>query len=208
MNQRFFELPQEKQKRILNSGYKVFSESCYKKAPVAEIAKEAGISKALLFHYFHNKKELYLYLWKCSVTVTREQLRQDNVLGTDNLFVMMRRSLYGKCEIMRRYPYLVAFSLKAYFEQDPEIRECIQTDFNDLNRKSEEAMLHKIRLDMFPTDINIRMVYREMIWAADGYLHMAYAAGDVNADKMEQEFEQLIQFWETVYKLPNGKMGV
>lgn len=27
--------------------------------PMSEIAEAAGISKALLFHYFHNKKELY-----------------------------------------------------------------------------------------------------------------------------------------------------
>ncbi|MBP0955070.1 MAG: TetR family transcriptional regulator [Oscillospiraceae bacterium] len=29
-----------------------------------EIAEEAGISKSLLFYYFRNKKELYLYLLK------------------------------------------------------------------------------------------------------------------------------------------------
>ena len=31
---------------------------------MSEIATEAGISKSLLFHYFKNKKEFYLYLRK------------------------------------------------------------------------------------------------------------------------------------------------
>ena len=48
MNDKFFNLPLEKQQRIINAAYKVFSQSSYKKAPMSEIADEGGISKALL----------------------------------------------------------------------------------------------------------------------------------------------------------------
>ena len=64
MNDKFYALPEEKQSQILNAAYKVFATNQYKKAPTSEIAAEAGISKSLLFHYFHNKLELYLFLWK------------------------------------------------------------------------------------------------------------------------------------------------
>ena len=63
MNEKFFSLPDEKQQSILNAAYRVFSQNSYKNSPMSEIAESAGISKALLFHYFRNKKELYLYLW-------------------------------------------------------------------------------------------------------------------------------------------------
>ena len=56
MNDKFFSLPLDKQQRIINAAYKVFSQNNYKKAPMAEIASEGDISKALLFHYFTNKK--------------------------------------------------------------------------------------------------------------------------------------------------------
>ena len=62
MNEKFFALPKDKQERIINAGYKVFASNTYKKSPVNEIALEAGISKSLLFFYFKNKKELYLFL--------------------------------------------------------------------------------------------------------------------------------------------------
>lgn len=52
MNDKFFQLPLEKQEVIINAAYKVFALSEYKKAPMSEIAAEGGISKALLFHYF------------------------------------------------------------------------------------------------------------------------------------------------------------
>ncbi len=58
MNERFFSLPVEKQQAIINAGYRVFSQNSYKNSPMSEIADAAGISKSLLFHYFHNKKEL------------------------------------------------------------------------------------------------------------------------------------------------------
>lgn len=49
MNERFFNLPIEKQQRILNAAYKVFSQNSYKRAPMSEIAFEGDISKALSY---------------------------------------------------------------------------------------------------------------------------------------------------------------
>lgn len=60
MNEGFFSLPADKQRKIINMGFQVFSQSTYKKAPVAEIASRAGISKALLFYHFKNKKRTLL----------------------------------------------------------------------------------------------------------------------------------------------------
>ena len=53
MNGKFFTLPEEKQKRIINAAYVVFAGSSYQKASMSRIAAAGGISKSLLFHYFH-----------------------------------------------------------------------------------------------------------------------------------------------------------
>ena len=116
MNDKFFKLPLEKQRRIINAAYKVFSENSYKKAPMSEIADESGISKALLFHYFTNKKELYLYLWTNAIEMTRKAVAEYKTLETDDFFEMLKRSLLSKCSLMREYPHLYAFSLRAYYE--------------------------------------------------------------------------------------------
>ena len=69
MNERFYQLPEEKQNTIINAGYRVFSRNSYKKSPMSEIADAAKISKSLLFHYFQNKRDFYLFLWdKCCKT--------------------------------------------------------------------------------------------------------------------------------------------
>ena len=78
MNEKFYALPEEKQSQILNAAYKVFAMNQYKKAPTSEIAAEAGISKSLLFHYFHNKLELYLFLWKHAADLTKKYMCKYN----------------------------------------------------------------------------------------------------------------------------------
>ena len=79
MNEKFFSLPGEKQEAIINAGFRVFSQNSYKKSPMSEIAGAAGISKSLLFHYFHNKKELYLFLWEKCVRITIEELQSGEI---------------------------------------------------------------------------------------------------------------------------------
>lgn len=103
MNERFYTLPPEKQQAIINAGYRVFSQNSYKNSPMSEIAAEAGISKSLLFHYFHNKKELYLFLWdKCAET-TIEFLTRYGCYGQTDLFESMERGMRAKMEIIRLY---------------------------------------------------------------------------------------------------------
>ena len=62
MNEKFFSLPEDRQHVMLNAGFAVFSRNAYKKASMDDVAREAGVSKALLFHYFESKSGLYLYL--------------------------------------------------------------------------------------------------------------------------------------------------
>ena len=63
MNEKFYSLPKEKQQRIIQAGYRVFGGGSYKKCPVGEIAREAGISKSLLFYYFKNNfQKIFAYL--------------------------------------------------------------------------------------------------------------------------------------------------
>lgn len=100
MNEKFFALPEEKQQRIINAGYRVFSENSYRKSPVSEIAAEAGISKSLLFHYFHNKRELYLFLWDTCVKTTMRSMAESGCYEQTDLFEMLYRGMivkYGSC---------------------------------------------------------------------------------------------------------------
>jgi AcrR family transcriptional regulator len=199
MNPGFMSLPDERKDQIINAGFRVFSQNAYKKAPVAEIAMEAGISKSLLFYHFKNKKELYMFLWNKVVELTSKELIEQDILGTKDYFEMMMRSLKGKCNLMRKYPYASEFSLRAFYEQDPEIRKEIHDKFGEINTNSERKMFEQIDTTCFRDDVDLHEMYQEMIWAADGYMHMSIMGGNIDADKIESDFNKLIVMWRTVY---------
>ncbi|MDF2884569.1 MAG: Transcriptional regulator, TetR family [Clostridiaceae bacterium] len=199
MNPGFSKLSEERKNQIINAGFRIFAQNAYKKAPVAEIAAVAGISKSLLFYHFKNKKELYLFLWKKVIELTSKEMTAQNVLGTKDYFEMMMRSLRGKCNLIRKYPYASEFSLRAYYEQNTEIRQEIQNNFREISAESEKRLFEVIDTTTLRDDINLHEMYQEMIWAADGYMHTAIMQRNIDADLIELDFEKLIAMWKKVY---------
>ena len=200
MNEKFFSLPEAKQQAIINAGYRVFSQNSYKNSPMSEIAEAAGISKALLFHYFHNKKELYLFLWdKCAETTIETMSRYD-CYGQTLLFEAMERGMRAKMEIIRRYPDMGVFTIRAFYEKDEEICAAIQESYHRyFNLKADQTRLNLDPAQFVP-GVDVAMMYREMYWASEGYLReKVQQGGAMDIDQMEKDFMELLKFWKNVY---------
>lgn len=199
MNERFFQLPEEKQQAIIQAGFSVFSRNSYRDCSMNEAAQKADISKSLLFHYFRNKKEFYLYLWEVCADITIETLRRHECYGQTDLFDALERGLKAKSELIQRRPELAAFTLRAFYEQDPEIRNAVQTSVQEkFSFKSEQARLN-LDSSQFRPETDVRMMYREMYWAAEGYLWELMQKGDPDFEEMERKFSELIAFWKKTY---------
>jgi AcrR family transcriptional regulator len=199
MNDKFFSLPIQKQQAIINAGYRVFSRNSYKNSPMSEIAAAAGISKSLLFHYFHNKKELYLFLWdKCAET-TIEYMTRYGCYGQRDLFESMERGMQAKLEIIRLYPDMGSFTIKAFYEKDEEICAAIQESYHRyFSLKAEQTKLN-LNPAQFVPGLDVGMMYRDMYWASEGYLWETVQSGEVNVERMTQDFRRMIAFWKSVY---------
>jgi len=118
MNDKFLGLPDEKQQKILNAGYKVFSVYSYKKASTKQIADEAGISKALLFHYFRNKQTYYDYLFQSAIKVIQEQKRSKIVKGVD-FFLLIEEEIHERLRLMEIHGLQYRFIMKVYEDIEP-----------------------------------------------------------------------------------------
>lgn len=199
MNEKFFSLPEEKQQKIINAGYKVFSENSYKNSPMSEIAQTAGISKSLLFHYFHNKKEFYLFLWERCAEMTIEFLTRYECYGRKDLFESMERGMRVKLEIIRLYPDMANFTIRAFYETDSVINAAIQESYHrHFNMKADRTRLN-FDPDQFILGLDISMMYREMYWASVGYLWEMTRRAEMDAKQMEKDFTKLIEFWKSIY---------
>lgn len=200
MNEKFFALPGAKQQAIINAGYRVFSQNSYKNSPMSEIAEAAGISKSLLFHYFRNKKELYLFLWDKCAEITIRYMTEYGCYGQTKLFDAMERGMLAKMEIIRQYPDMGTFTIRAFYEKDEEICAAIQDSYH----KYFSLKADRTRLNMDPEQfipgLDVGMMYREMYWASEGYLwEKVQQGGAMDVDGMEKDFRKLMAFWRSVY---------
>lgn len=204
MNEKFFNLPKEKQQAILNAGYRVFSQNSYKKSPMSEIAAEAGISKGLLFHYFRNKKELYLYLWDNCARVTIEAMEKFDCYGREDLFESMLRGVRAKVSIIRQCPYMALFTIRAFYEKDAEVCAAVQESYHKYFNFKADSTLLNLDPEQFIPGLDIRMMYQDMYWASEGYLWDVTQRGEVDMEEMEQVFYRMVEFWKSVYKRKEG----
>lgn len=199
MNERFFDLPEEKRRRMMNAGYRVFAQNSYRKSPMSEIADAAGISKSLLFHYFGNKRGLYLFLWEQCVQLTQQMLEAYGCYEQLDFFTQMRRGLRAKMALTRQYPDMATFALKSFYEKDPTIQPVIRESYERHLASRGYGTVKSVRREDFGPGVNLPMMYREMFLASEGYVWEALLRGDVDADRMEREFEAMIDFWEETY---------
>jgi AcrR family transcriptional regulator len=199
MNPKYFSLPEEKQSAILNAGFHVFSQNTYKKSPMSEIASAAGISKALLFHYFHNKKELYLFLWDTCCKITVEEMTRSGAYEQEDLFGSMDYGMQAKLRLMRQYPDIGVFAVRAFYEKDPEVSSDIQRSMGQYLDTHAAKKLQNLDPGDFIPGIDLQMMYKEMYWASEGCLWEYIQRGYMDADAMEKDFRKLLEFWKKVY---------
>ncbi|MBQ9607911.1 MAG: TetR/AcrR family transcriptional regulator [Lachnospiraceae bacterium] len=199
MNEKFYSLPKEKQNRIINAGFRVFSQNSYKKSPMNEIAAEAGISKSLLFFYFKNKKELYLFLWKTVEEVTHRKLMESGCYEETDLFEMMYKGLLAKAEMFREYPDLGNFSVKAYYERDPEIREEMLNIIEPYTQLTTNVTLPHFDKEKYKDGIDLSLMYRDLYLASEGYMYEMAQNGEVDVDVMIEDYKKMIAFWKKLY---------
>lgn len=202
MNEKFLELAEEKQQKILNAAMEVFSKNEYKQASTDVIASRAGVSKGLLFYYFHNKKELYLYVYEYVVDKIQEQVRTQDVLKEKDFFELLRRIGSNKAEIMRKNPYLLDFSMNAFYSQKESVSEDLKKKNIDLERRLFDKYFSHIDFYKFKADVKPFDVYQMLLWMADGYVHeYQLRKWELDVDALCVKFEEWMDMLrKLVYK--------
>ena len=199
MNEKFYCLPEEKRQRIISAGFFVFSQNSYKKSSMNEIAQKAQISKSLLFFYFRNKRELYLFLWDTACVITVKYLNDYRCYEPGDLFQMMQRGMDAKLALMEKYPFMTNFAIRAFFEKNEEVSEAIQASYRKaFSMKANQALAQVDAKDFIP-GLDLKMMYRQMFLASEGYLWEMMQKGDVDWEQVRRDFSDLMEFWKSVY---------
>lgn len=165
MNEKFYELPEEKQLKIINAALEVFSKNEYKRAVTDDIAAKAGISKGLLFYYFKNKKNLYMFLYKYCGGIIKEEIINERFYKIEDFFELMEYSGQSKCDVLKRFPYIYEFTIRAYFSQMEEVSQKIYSQKVTL----DSPYFKNIDFSKFRDDADVEKILNLIMWAMIGY---------------------------------------
>lgn len=183
---KFLSLPQEKQDKIVAAAMGLFGNVGYKKAYISEIASAAGISKALIFHYFTNKKGLYSYLvYLTGKVVMTEGQNERDTAGRD-FFDRALVTIKFRLSLKSRYPAMDAFIESVYNEDDDEVASDIErllaiaTDMHaGISFKDGEEKLLKPGIDSRQV-VNLLTKYADgVVSSFDGKSDIADTSGEV-----------------------------
>lgn len=160
MFSKFMNLDPEKQDRIINAAMNEFAQKGYNLASTNEIVKEAGISKGLLFHYFGNKKQMYLFLFDyCYDIIADEFYKKINLKETD-FFNRIREAIIIKMELMNKYPNLFKFMEESYMEDSAEIKVEVEKRFKEATGINMGKVYEGIDFTKFREDMDIQKIMK------------------------------------------------
>ena len=189
MNEKFFSLPQARQDLIRNSAMLEFGEGSFKKTSADAIAKRAGISKGLLFHYFKDKRELYLYLFQYAIEQSVGQYFTDALYqGETDFFRALELGHKIKMDLVRRLPGLFRFVMRSYYEQDSVLAPKVRKRLDGLLESTTAQFLSRMDLYKFKEDVDPRQVIRLLTLASEGMLAETGACTAEEIDRLFQEY--------------------
>lgn len=200
LNNKFYKLPLDRQKQIINGALKVFSASSYCQTSTIDIAIEAGISKGLLFHYFKNKKELYLYLYDYCVNLSIGELEKNRNLAETDFFEILLRAQRFKCKLMKEHRYLYDFVVKVYLETDVEIVEEISKYTTPLVKDNYRQFMGKVDTSKFKAGADIPLLLQSLQWCSDGFMRSSINSNK-SIDEIDEEFVKILEMYrQNFYK--------
>ena len=180
----FENLSEKKQINILNAAFLCFGENGYEKTSVADIAKEAGISKASIFQYFGTKRKLYLYLFQVACEKIVENLPQ----GNDDLFDSIQRATRAKIKVMEQHPGMYDFLSSIVNEGNQDIMTSLHSGFDMQIMQGAETIFQHVNWDKFRPELSKEKILHMIRWVNDGYVQSA--VGKKDAETMYQELQE------------------
>ena len=207
MYSKFLNVDLEKQERIINAASKEFAQKGYDNASTNEIVKEAGISKGLLFHYFNNKKGLYLFIFDYLQEMFREKIYENINWNEKDLFIRYREIGLLKFELIKSYPETVNFIKVAYLEDSNEVKSDLEQRQNILIATAYQKLFSDFDHSKFKENIDINKAVQIIFWSMEGFANQqqeklkALSMDQVNPGETLVEMESYLDMLkEAFYK--------
>lgn len=126
--------------QILDACLAVFARHGYKNTSTAMLAEAAGVSKALIFHHFKSKKELYLSVLDQCIEKVRTELRVDALPEYRDFFEALDKFSLIKLDYFLKNPNVYKVLIEALYGTPDELKTDIEEKYDALIADKDKVM--------------------------------------------------------------------
>lgn len=137
-------------------------------------------------------------LWNKCACFTASSLQEEKISELP-FFDMLEKGLHVKMELLRKYPSLSAFAIRAYYENDERIRPEVQATYQKMLKYYRDKAIRAMNPEKFREGIDLSEMYQMIYYASEGYLYEKVRSGKLDADEIEEEYYKMMQHWKGVY---------
>lgn len=204
MFSKFLSIEEEKRVRVINAALKEFALKGYAAASTNEIAKEAGISKGLVFHYFKSKRDLYFFLYDHTFEVVNSELQETVDLLETDLFVRMQQVARLKLSVFGKYPNMMDFMKSVFLEAAEEVRGEILERIQSMADSDYGQIFSGIDTTKFKDGVSPERAINVILWTVEGlgeqYKERSKLSGvALDLDAIIKEFDQYMEMFKTTF---------
>ena len=168
MFSKFLNLKPEKQEKILEVAIEEFADKGFEKASTNEIVKGAGISKGILFHYFQNKKNLFLFVFDYCVEFCMSEFYEKVDEDERDIFEKLRQIAAFKLELLHKYPGIFKFFEGAISDESTELKSEIEERKKKLTESNYTKMFNNIDKSKFRDGVDVSRAINIIMWTIEG----------------------------------------
>lgn len=195
--EKFLELPNEKQLKIINAGFEYFGKYGYKGANTEDIANRAGISKGLLFYYFKNKESYYLFLCEFCQNLMLESFQETDFQEITDFFELIDFATKAKLKIITEYPFITDFSVNLIADKSIKVGSKSEEYVNNAIYNSFDIYFKNIDFTPFKEEIDVKKIYQMMLWLSEGHINEKKR---INTPIVLEDFLSDFALWKALFK--------
>ena len=152
----FDNISEEKRQKIIAVCIEEFAEKGYEKASTNGMVNKAEISKGSLFHYFGNKKNLYLYLLDIAMDyfVNNFYKYEAKTKTSNDFFERIVQQGVIKMKLAAENPYMYKLVMEAFIDTPDEMKIEIASRYQKLYTEGMPNLFQDVDYSLFRDDID------------------------------------------------------
>ncbi|WP_026672991.1 TetR/AcrR family transcriptional regulator [Alkalihalobacterium bogoriense] len=176
---------------ILNAALKEFALKGFDKASTNVIAKDAGISKALMFHYIKNKQELFLLVYDYFTEILNKEYFMKMDFTKKDIFDRLRQSYLLQLELIKQYPWIFELNKLSNATNSDEVNKELEKRERKKQSSCGTEIFDMIDESKFRAGLNIEKCKQVILWANVGFTN-EILEGIRNSEASNVDYERIV----------------